>query len=264
MYDVIIIGAGPSGIMTAIQTSKKGLKTLLIDKNKEIGKKLKLTGGGRCNITNLKSKEEFISKVHNGAQLSNLLTKFDNKDLYKYIEALGVALKEEENNRIFTKSGSAQEIIDVLKEELKETTLMLDTIVEDITLDFKVITNKGIYQGRNIVLATGGKSYPQTGSNGSGYILSNKFGHQVTSLYPSETYLVTKIKHPLQGITINAKVTYDNNQEQGNVLFTHLGLSGPSILNISEKVARNIKNNDLIEIDLLPNISKEDLMIIIK
>jgi predicted Rossmann fold flavoprotein len=260
MYDVIVIGAGPAGIMTAINTSKKGLKTLLIDKNQDIGKKLKLTGGGRCNITNLKNNNELINKIHNGKYLEKALNNFNAKDIVNYIKSLNINLIEEDNNRIFLKNGNINELIIALKKELKEVEMLFNTKVIEVTKEKEVITDKGIYKARNIVIATGGSSYKQTGSDGSGYIFAKELGHKITDIYPSETYLATKEKHNLDGISIDATVSYDKYKEEGQLLFTHFGLSGPAIMNISEKVARDIKNNNIINIDLLPKIAKEELL----
>jgi predicted Rossmann fold flavoprotein len=260
MYDVIVIGAGPAGIMTAINTSKKSLKTLLIDKNQDIGKKLKLTGGGRCNITNLKNNNELINKIHNGKYLEKALDNFNAKDIVNYIKSLKIELIEEDNNRIFLKNGNINELIIALKKELKEVEMLFNTSVLEVTKEKEVITDKGIYKARNIVIATGGSSYKQTGSDGSGYIFAKELGHKITDIYPSETYLVTREKHNLDGISIEATASYDKYKEEGQVLFTHFGLSGPAIMNISEKVARDIKNNNIINIDLLPKIAKEELL----
>jgi predicted Rossmann fold flavoprotein len=260
MYDVIVIGAGPAGIMTAINTSKRGLKTLLIDKNQDVGKKLKLTGGGRCNITNLKNNNELINKIHNGKYLEKALDNFNAKDIVNYIKSLKIELIEEDNNRIFLKNGNINELIIAFKKELKEVEMLFNTKVIEVTKEKEVITDKGIYKARNIVIATGGSSYKQTGSDGSGYIFAKELGHIITDIYPSETYLVTKDKHNLDGISIEATASYDKYKEEGQVLFTHFGLSGPAIMNISEKVARDIKNNNIINIDLLPKITKEELL----
>jgi predicted Rossmann fold flavoprotein len=260
MYDVIVIGAGPAGIMTAINTSKKSLKTLLIDKNQDIGKKLKLTGGGRCNITNLKNNNELINKIHNGKYLEKALDNFNAKDIVNYIKSLKIELIEEDNNRIFLRNGNINELVIALKKELKEVEMLFNTSVLEVTKEKEVITDKGIYKARNIVIATGGSSYKQTGSDGSGYIFAKELGHKITDIYPSETYLVTREKHNLDGISIEATASYDKYKEEGQVLFTHFGLSGPAIMNISEKVARDIKNNNIINIDLLPKITKEELL----
>jgi predicted Rossmann fold flavoprotein len=260
MCDVIVIGAGPAGIMTAINTSKRGLKTLLIDKNQDIGKKLKLTGGGRCNITNLKNNNELINKIHNGKYLEKALDNFNAKDIVNYIKSLKIELIEEDNNRIFLRNGNINELVIALKKELKEVEMLFNTKVIEVTKEKEVITDKGIYKARNIVIATGGSSYKQTGSDGSGYIFAKELGHKITDIYPSETYLVTREKHNLDGISIDATVSYDKYKEEGQLLFTHFGLSGPAIMNISEKVARDIKNNNIINIDLLPKIAKEELL----
>lgn len=258
MYDVIIIGAGPSGMMAAITASKRGLKTMLIDKNNELGKKLKLTGGGRCNLTNLKDNEQLIKKIHNGEQIIKSLNNFNSKNIYEYFTKLGVKLVEEDNNRIFTKNGNAIEIIETLKKELVNVELNLSTEVLDIDIENKYLTtNKGKHSFKNIVIATGGKSYPQTGSTGFGHNFAKQVGHTITKLYPSETFLITN-EIGLAGLSLEVSVKYTNLINNGSILFTHNGLSGPAVLDLSESIAKNINIDNKIYIDYLPN--KDNLL----
>lgn len=259
MYDVVVIGAGPAGVMTSIKASERGLKVLLIEKNNEILKKLKLTGGGRCNITNLKNKNEFLLNINNKEYFSNNFDNFSPKDIVSFFEKNKILLKEEDNNKIFPVSNSALEIIDFLKKELKKVDLSLNTKVEELKKEeeFIIKTDKGEYKSLSLVIATGGKSYPNTGSTGDGYRFASFFGHKINKLYPAETYIKTKENINLSGVSILATIKYREIVEKNKILFTHFGLSGPGIYNISTEIAKNIKNDNKIIIDFLPNIEKE-------
>jgi predicted Rossmann fold flavoprotein len=260
MYDVIIIGAGPSGMMAAIQLNKRGFNTLIIDKNNEVGKKLKLTGGGRCNLTNLKNNNDIVKHIHNGIKLKESLNNFSSKDIFNYFTDNNVLLVKEDNDRIFTKNGKSNEVIEALRKQLNN--IILEEEVINITKDnyFIVTTNKKEYKSKNLVIATGGKSYPNTGSTGDGYTFAKLFNHKVTKLYPAEVYLETNDTSGLAGISLNALVSYESIKKEGQILFTHKGLSGPAILNISEYISKNIDINNIIIIDLLPSINKDDLI----
>lgn len=263
MYDVIVIGAGPSGMMASVIASQKGLKVLLIDKNAEVGRKLKLTGGGRCNLTNLKKTNELVNVIHQGKTLYSALTSFSSEDIYNFFSDAGVELQVEDNDRVFTKRGNALELIQVLKNMLSDVTIMYNTTVTDINYgsNKEVITTDGTYKTRNIVIATGGKSYPQTGSTGDGYKFAKKAGHTIEKLYPAETYIVTKDKFDLAGLTINVSVKYENKTSTGSMLFTHVGLTGPAIFNLSEFINKDLLTNKevKIHIDYLPKFSIEAL-----
>ena len=265
MYDVIVIGAGPAGVMAAL-TASEYASVLLIDKNNDIGKKLFLTGGGRCNVTNLKSHDNFVKEIHNGKYFYSILNQFDSAKLMEYFSDRGVVFKEEDRNRIFPVSNSALEIINVLKEELKKkkvATAYNENVVDIIDGDSKtVITNKGEYQAKKIIIATGGKSYPLTGSTGDGYYLAKKLGHKVTELLPAETYIITEEKFPLPGISCDVSITFNNYKVEETLLFTHRGLSGPVIFKLSEFLYKEISENKKphIEIDFLPDFSSDELL----
>ncbi len=266
MYDVIVIGSGPAGIMAAITASKHN-RVLLIEKNNEIGKKLKLTGGGRCNITNLKDNQSFINELHNGKYLDSVLNNFNSKALYNYFEDLGVKLKIEDHDRVFPITNNSITIIDALKRELINPNIDIkyNTTVLDIRIDHlkTVITDNGDYTAGNIIIATGGKSYPETGSTGDGYQLALKLGHTINELYPAETYVIIKDKFPLAGITLDeVTITSNNNISEGSLLFTHNGLSGPSIFKLSEHIYQELKTTSKasIFIDFKPHISINELL----
>ena len=269
MYDVIVIGAGPSGMMASIVAASNHKKVLLIEKNNIIGKKLELTGGGRCNLTNLKSIDNFIKKIPvNNKVLYSALNLFGPQDIYDYFSKLGVKLKVEDEDRVFPVDNKATTIINALYQELikYKVNIHLNEIVKslDIKDDYKeVITDKGSYKTKNIIIATGGISYPHTGSTGDGYKFAKNINHKVTKLYPSQTYLINKNKLPLAGITIeDVIISFNKKEVSGSMLFTHIGLSGPAIFKISEEVYKELQHNKYItlSIDLIPKYNINQLL----
>ncbi len=267
MYDVIVIGAGPSGMMASIVASSNK-RVLLIEKNDIVGKKLELTGGGRCNLTNLKSVDNFIKEIPvNNKVLYSCLNKFGPQDIYDYFNELGILLKVENDDRVFPVSNKSKTIIDALYNQLiiNNVDIHLNEIVQKIDIKDnckQVITNKGIYESKNIVIATGGCSYPITGSTGDGYKFAKKMNQRVTDLYPAETFLICKEILPLAGITLdNVIVSINKKQGAGSMLFTHQGLSGPSIFKISEEVYKELHNKEYvtISIDFIPDYKLEEL-----
>lgn len=268
MYDVIVIGAGPAGLMASI-TAASNNKVLLIEKNNKIGKKLEITGGGRCNLTNLKSVNEFINEIPvNSKMLYSTLTNFGPKDIYNYFNNLDVKLKVELDDKVFPVSNKSRSIIDALYNELinNKVELHLDEVVESIEIDndMKIVkTNKDIYKTKNIIIATGGLSYTNTGSTGDGYTFAKSINQNVTELYPAETFLITKDVYPLAGITIeNVNIKINNITTSGSLLFTHIGLSGPAVFKISEYVYKQLLKEDIVKIfiDFIPNISEKQLL----
>lgn len=266
MYDVVIIGGGPAGLMAGITIKNK--KVLLIDKNDRIGKKLSITGGGRCNLTNNKPLNLFLNEIPvNSKTLYSTLTNFGPNEIMNYFSNLGVKLKVEDNERVFPISNNSNTIIEVLEKELlkNKVELKLKETIKNIEIfnDKKVITtDKGRYESYNIVIATGGFSYPLTGSNGDGYRLAKKINQPVTNIYPAETYIKINGVSSLSGITIdNVKVTFDKKSVIGSLLFTHVGLSGPTIFKLSGDIYNKlttIKDVQII-IDFIPNFNEEEL-----
>jgi predicted Rossmann fold flavoprotein len=248
MYDVIVIGAGPAGLMASITAASRNKKVLLIDKNDHIGRKLEITGGGRCNLTNLKPVESFIKQIPvNSKTLYSTLTNFGPKEIVEYFSKLGVKLKVEDDDRVFPVSNKSATIIEALYNELikYKVKLNLNETVEEIQIlnDLKVIkTSRDTYQTQNIIIATGGFSYPHTGSSGDGYRFAKKTNQDVTNVYPAETFLNTKERYPIEGITLErASISLDNKNASGSLLFTHTGLSGPATIKISEEVYKKLQ-----------------------
>ena len=279
MAKVIVVGAGPAGIMAAISASKNN-EVILIERNNEIGKKLRLTGGGRCNITNNRDIEEFFDKiVKNKKFLYSALYTFSNDSLLKYFEERGLKYKVEYDQKVFTQSDKADEVIEIFKRELLDNSIrvLYNTKVSDLIVENNVI--KGIITDSNekiladkVIITTGGKSYPTTGSDGSMFDIVEKYGHTVNPCYPALIPLVIKegfVKN-LQGIAlkevvISGKVNKKKIEKQGDMIFTHFGISGPGVLKFSSYINKKIKEDEVsISIDFLSNISKDELSKIIR
>lgn len=273
-------------MMAAITASKNGDNVILLEKMNMLGKKLLITGKGRCNITSSLEIEEFIKNTPgNGMFLYSCYKKFTNQDIIEFLKEHGLEVKEERGNRIFPVTDKSKDVLNCFIEELKKqkVTIMYNQRVEEILTDSEgnkiigVKTNQEEIKADKIILATGGKSYPLTGSTGDGYELAKKLGHTITqikpSLVPFETY-DQKTNKELQGLSLRNvgiqfidktknKVIYD---DFGEMLFTHFGVSGPTILSGSAHLVRykNIENllkekQIILKIDLKPALSNEKL-----
>lgn len=279
MAKVIVIGAGPAGIMASLSASKNNEVTL-IERNSEIGKKLKLTGGGRCNITNNRDIEEFFDKiVTNKKFLYSALYTFSNTTLLEYFSNNNLEYKVEYDQKVFTKSDKADEVIEIFKRDLmkNDVKVLYNTKVNDFIIEDEIIKGiitedgKKIYAD-SVIVTTGGKSYPTTGSDGSMYDILQKHGHTINTLYPALIPLVTKegfIKN-LQGISmkeviISTTIKKKKIQRQGDMIFTHFGISGPGVLKFSSYINKILKEKEVeIKLDFLPEISKNELSEIIR
>jgi len=281
MLKVLVIGAGPAGIMAAL-TAVNDNKVILIEGNNEIGKKLKLTGGGRCNITNYRDINKFFDKiVTNSKFLYSALYSFTNEDLLNFFRKGNLEYKVEFDNdyKVYTKNDKADDVIEILKNDLErnKVKILYNTKVKDLIISDNIIrgvitdNNEKIYADK-VVIATGGKSYPTTGSDGSMYGILEKHGHKINPQYPALIPLVIKegfIKE-LQGISmkevvIKAKIKNKRIEKEGDMIFTHFGISGPAVLKFSSHINKILdKQNVEIVIDFLKNISKEELSKIIR
>lgn len=282
MYDVIIIGAGPSGLMASIAAAENGSKVLVLEKGKRPGNKLAISGGGRCNVTNRLPQEEIIKNIPgNGRFLYGPFSVFNNEDIINFFENLGVPLKEEDHGRMFPVSNKAQDVVNTLLNEMTRlhVEVKLETKVnkllmnDDKILGVRLATGEDIH-AHAVVLAVGGKAVPQTGSTGDGYPWAKRAGHTITQLYPTEVPLLSDASFirtkELQGLALRDVAVSVLNAKNKNIvthtmdmLFTHFGLSGPAILRCSQFVVKEqMKNNNApvtIKIDTFPSQNEEEI-----
>ena len=280
IYDVTVIGGGPSGLMAAISAAEHGAKTLLVEKGKKLGNKLAISGGGRCNVTNRLPEDEIIRHIPgNGKFLYSAFSIFNNEDIINFFENLGVALKEEDHGRMFPVSDSAQSVVQTLINKLKKLNVgvKINHPVETISYgdNHKILLHNGdTIKTKSIVIAVGGKSVPHTGSTGDGYAWAKKAGHTITELYPTEVPLTSReqfIKEKtLQGLSLRGvglSVLDENNKRivthEMDMIFTHFGISGPAVLRCSQFVVKEMMNRRKevsMLLDVYPNVHEEQLL----
>lgn len=288
---VTVIGGGPAGMMAAISASKNNNEVYLLEKNSKLGKKLLITGKGRCNITSSLDIKDFISNIPgNGRFLYSVFDNYTNIDIINFLKEQGVRVKEERGNRIFPVSDKSSDVLNAFEKELKNKQVKIKfnarvTNIETQENEVKYVhyidengQSKKIETDK-VILATGGKTYLETGSTGDGYEIAKKLGHTITEIKPSLVPLTTSgislnICKELQGLSLKnisikimdtskSKVIYE---DFGEMLFTHFGVSGPTILSASAHLLRykNIDNvikeqNIKLIIDLKPALSIEKL-----
>ena len=277
-YDVIIIGAGASGMLAAISAAENGANVLLLEKMNREGRKMLISGKGRCNITNTAYQSEYYKKIFpKGKFLKHAFSEFFTKDIINLIEDKGLKTKQERGGRVFPESDNAADVVNTLLNILKEKNISIKKnakVEEIITQDEKVVGVKVFNKDEiilcdNVILCSGGKSYPATGSSGDGYTLVKKLGHTIIpvrpSLVPLETDRGTAKK--LQGLSlknVNASVWINgkkHKEEFGEMMFAHFGLTGPIILTISRTVVDALINKNEVEIsiDLKPALDEQKL-----
>lgn len=264
-YDIAIVGGGPAGIMAAIAASQSSSSVILLEKNSSLGRKLLLTGGGRCNITNLKPIKKLLNIYPQKNFLKHSFFTFTNEMLLSLFEDKGLGFIEEDDNRIFPETEKASDILEVLTDYLKDIVISYNFEVKTITDDF-VINDK--LKAKKIIIATGGVTYPQTGCSPKNYSLTS---HAVTDIKYGLSPLVTKKDlSSIAGVTLyDVVISYKKSKVKGNVLFSHVGLTGPGIINLSNEISESISYNLLeddpdvdvdIAIDLCPDFSREALL----
>lgn len=262
-YDTIIIGGGPAGMMATISSAYYGQKSLLIEKNKRLGKKLSGTGGGRCNVTNNGSLDDLLAGIPgNGRFLYSVFSQFDNHDIINFFEENGVALKVEDHGRVFPVTDKSQTIIGALETKIHTLggTVLTNTevvSVKKINDLFHIKSADKAFTCGKLIVTTGGKSYPSTGSTGFGYDIARHFNLSVTLLESAESPLLTDFPHKaLQGISLDdVTLSYGKHIITHDLLFTHFGLSGPAALRLSSFVS----GGEIAELDFLPQTSSDDL-----
>lgn len=276
MSKVIVIGGGAAGAVAAIFAARNGHRVELFEKNEKIGKKLFITGKGRCNVTNAGDMDVLFDAVKSNPKfLYSAFYSFTNEQAMDFFEELGVRLKVERGNRVFPQSDHSSDIIHALKHELEQLGVEIHfcTEVKDVLVEHEKFTGIVLKNGKKVsgdacVVATGGISYASTGSTGDGYRFAEKTGHKVTELYPSLVPMEVKewYAKELQGLSLRnvrgtildgKKKLYD---EFGEMLFTHYGVSGPIIISASSVVGKKLQDKELtLQIDLKPALSREQL-----
>ena len=274
MGELIVVGGGAAGMMAAITAAEKGISVMMLERNPKMGRKLYITGKGRCNVTNHCSPQEVLdSTPRNSRFLYGAITRTPPSWVEDFFRAEGVALKVERGNRVFPESDRAADIIDALVRGLRRGRVQ---IVQDRACRVQVengtvcgvVGEKGMYPCKAVVLATGGASYPATGSTGDGYRMAAELGHTVVSARPSLVPLEAEgdLCGRMQGLSLKNVVLKVKNQknkiqfqEQGELLFTHFGLSGPLVLSASAHLRDFETDTYRAIIDLKPALEEEKL-----
>ncbi|MFV9510240.1 NAD(P)/FAD-dependent oxidoreductase [Tepidibacillus sp. LV47] len=280
MYDVIVIGGGPSGLMAAITAAEEGAKVLLLEKGNKLGRKLAISGGGRCNVTNRMPIEDLVRHIPgNGRFLYSAFSIFNNEDIIRFFENLGIPLKEEDRGRMFPVNDNAQSVVNALIDKLRalKVTYRTNTPVKTIHYQEGKVKSVELQTGEKIeakavIVAVGGKSVPKTGSTGDGYAWAEKAGHTITELYPTEVPITSDEpfiqEKRLQGLSLR-DIELSVLNEKGktvirhrwDMIFTHFGISGPAALRCSQFVVKELKKSKkkriTMAIDLFPDKNRE-------
>lgn len=273
MTDIIIIGGGASGCFAGVQASRFGKSVLLFEKNEKLGRKLRITGKGRCNVTNNSDIQEHMKNIPTNPRfMYSAFSVFDAYNTMDFFEEIGVPLKTERGNRVFPVSDNANDIADSMVKEMKKSGVKIinkrvtKLIIENNTC-IGVKAGNDEYYAKSILIACGGKSYQNTGSTGDGYTLAESAGHTITEIKPSLVPLVSPDKYcsemmglSLRNVTLNL---YDRDKlifsELGEMLFTHFGMSGPLVLSASSHIREMSPERYKVLIDLKPALSPEQL-----
>lgn len=273
-FDCIVIGAGAAGMFAAITSATEGYRTAVIEPNEKVGRKLAITGKGRCNVTNNCDADTVMKNVpRNPRFLYSALSMLSPADVIDFFEGEGVKLKTERGNRVFPVSDKAYDIVDALFFRMKREGVSLIRakaleITEENGCVNGVKTDKGVFTAFKVILATGGMSYPVTGSTGDGYRMAEKLGHTIAPLKPSLVPIETEEDcSQMMGLSLKNAVlsVRDNNKnkivfkELGEMLFTHFGVSGPLVLSASSRMDDITENRYTLLIDLKPALSEEQL-----
>ncbi|MCX6720656.1 MAG: NAD(P)/FAD-dependent oxidoreductase [Candidatus Staskawiczbacteria bacterium] len=276
-FDVAVIGGGPAGMMSALIAAENGSKVILLEKNKQLGKKLLLTGGGRCNITNAEfNLRKLVENYSKGGEfLFHAFSVFGPEKTINFFNKLGIETKIEKNNRVFPVDNDAREVLEVFEKHLKKNKVevLFNSEVKDIVCAKnnikKIVLQNGEVTAKKYIICTGGKSYSLTGSDGAIYKLVEKLGHTIVPPTPALVPISLKDEwaKKMQGISLNNLkiIVIQNNKkqfsEQGEILFTHFGITGPAILNISGKVGDLLGKGEVtIVFDLFPDLNYQEVL----
>ena len=275
---IVIVGAGPAGMMAAAAAAECGGSVLLLEKMPRVGRKMMITGKGRCNVTSADDVPDIIRNIiGNGRFLNSSLRAFDNADVMAFFEGLGVPLKTERGNRVFPQSDRAADVVDAMMKHLRdqEVEIRTNTSVSGLLTEANKICGVRLVDGSEVeaaavILAMGGSSYPATGSTGDGYVLARAVGHTVTPIFPALVPLVTRETwvREMQGLSlrnVRATLYHAGKKEQdffGEMLFTHFGVTGPIILQLSRRASellRDGKKDIELRLNLKPALTHEKL-----
>jgi len=268
-YDAVVIGGGAAGIFAAGRAAEAGSRVLLLERNRRLGKKLSITGNGRCNLTNTGETRDFIENFGaNGKFLYRALAEFSNRDLVGFFHQLGIRTREEEDGRIFPAGGGSEGVVNALERYIgrHKVAVRLNSRVSRISINPASRIVAGVEIGNdgpaikahNVILATGGLSYPRTGSTGDGYRMAKELGHTIVRLRPALVPLETVEEFPreLQGLSLHdVTVTVLGDKRKiaskvGDLLFTHFGVSGPVILELSGCIVEHLDRNETVAISI--------------
>lgn len=272
-FDVIVVGGGAAGLMAAGAAASRGLSVGLFDKNQQLGRKVRITGKGRCNVTNNCSVEKVVASCPRGGKfLYGALSAFSPQDTMAFFEGQGVPLKTERGRRVFPVSDNAHQIADALARWAGKAQVIRQAVTEVLTEGGRAVgvkTAQGAYHAQGVILCCGGASYPGTGSNGDGYKLASQLGHTIVKPTPSLVPLVERGDwcSQLMGLSLRncgVKVTQQGKKKPvyedfGELLFTHFGLSGPTILSASAHLHPMEPGKYTVHIDLKPALSPQQL-----
>ena len=280
---VIVVGGGTSGLMASVSAALAGAEVILLDKNPSLGRKLLLTGGTRCNVTNIRSRDEIIKHIPgNGRFLHSAFSQFDNQDIIEFFQNRGVKLKEEDHGRMFPVSDSAKTILNTFIEEIKRLGIQVRTNVKVKTIRLEEgqfsaveLDNGERIEGDAVILALGGKSYPKTGSTGDGYGIARNVGHTITPLFATEVPLTSNEAFIKEGVLRalslrNVALSVLNQKgkavitHQMDMIFTHFGISGPAVLRCSSFVHQVQQKDNVSEVtmslNIQPDLTKQELV----
>lgn len=278
IYDVIVIGGGTSGTMAAIAAAENGAKTLVLEKNPTLGKKLLVTGGGRCNVTNNRDADSIIAHIPgNGRFLYSAFNQFDNHDIMNFFESNGVRLKEEDHGRMFPVTDKSRTILEALLAKMKALGVEIRTNVTVAAVQYENQAVKSVRLAddteilcKKVIVSTGGRAMPRTGSTGDGYKWAKKAGHTLAPLYPTEAPILSSEpfieNKELQGLSLRDVALKVLNKKQKvvithqmDMIFTHFGVSGPAALRCSMFVHTTMKKDQTdtvtMSLDALPDVS---------